>query len=344
MVLVYAMKKENEDNLDNNKVWEEEVRSENVRLDTYLSKTSLPFSRSRIKKKIENKEILVNGEVSKPSYNVKKGDVIRALYKEWKPFELKPQKIPISVIYEDQDIIVLNKQKDIVVHPAKGNSDGTLVNALLSHCSDLSEGSGMDRPGVIHRLDEDTTGVIVFAKSERVHAKIAMQFQRREVEKIYLAVVWGKPPMKEGKINAPIGRSSFDRKLMSVTPLNARDSLTMFKVIYSYDFASILKIRLATGRTHQIRVHLSHFGYPVIGDENYGGRDKNILRRIGLDYADAFDKIMEIIDRQALHAASLEFTHPVKKKRVKFTAPIYDDMRKLIRFLNETNDKRKDVR
>lgn len=329
------MKKEKNEDFGTMRVWEEEVRSENIRLDRYLSRTSLPFSRSKIKKKIEDKEILVNGEVSKPSYTVKKGDIIRALYKERRPFEIKPQKIPISIIYEDQDIIVLNKEKGIVVHPAKGNSDGTLVNALLSHCSDLSEGSGMDRPGVIHRLDEDTTGIIVFAKSERVHAKIATQFQRREVEKIYLAIVWGKPPMKEGEINAPIGRSSFDRKLMSVTPLNARDSLTMFKVIYSYGCASILKIRLATGRTHQIRVHLSHFGYPVIGDKDYGGRDRNILRRIGLDYEYAFDKIMEIMDRQALHAASLEFTHPVKKERVKFAAPIYDDMRKLIRFLNK---------
>ena len=337
------MKKKKDEDVGETRVWEEEVRSENNRLDRYLSRTSLPFSRSKIKKKIEDKEILVNGEVSKPSYTVKKGDIIRAFYKERKPFEIKPQKIPISIIYEDQDIIVLNKEKGIVVHPAKGNSDGTLVNALLSHCSDLSEGSGMDRPGVIHRLDEDTTGVIVFAKTERVHAKIATQFQRREVEKIYFAIVWGEPPMREGEINAPIGRSSFDRKLMSVTPLNARDSLTMFKVIYSYGFASVLKIRLATGRTHQIRVHLSHFGYPVIGDKDYGGRDRNILRRIGLDYRCAFDKIMEIMDRQALHAASLEFTHPVKKKRVKFTAPIYDDMRRLIRFLNETSNKHKDV-
>jgi 23S rRNA pseudouridine1911/1915/1917 synthase len=335
---------EKKDGNFNNKIWEEEVRTENVRLDRYLSKTSLPFSRSKIKKKIKNKEILVNDEICKPSYSVKKGDIIRATYRERKPFVIHPQKIPLSVIYEDQDIIVLNKQKGIVVHPAKGNSDGTLVNALLHHCADLSHGSGMDRPGVIHRLDQDTTGVIVFAKTERVHSKIAVQFQEREVEKFYLAIVWGKPPMKESEISAPIGRSFFDRKLMSVTPLNAKDSMTMFKVIYSYGFASILKVRLATGRTHQIRVHLSHFGYPVIGDADYGGRDKNILRRIGLDYTCAFDKIMEIIDRQALHAASIEFTHPVKKERVKFAAPLYDDMRNLIRFLNDINCKNKDVK
>ncbi len=318
-------------------VWREDVRSENIRLDTYLSKSSLPFSRSKIKQKIKNREILVNGEPSKPSYSVKRGDIIEAVYEPQASFEIKPQEIPISIIYEDQDIIVLNKQKDMVVHPAKGNSDGTLVNALLYHCSDLSEGSGLERPGVIHRLDEDTTGVIVFAKSQRVHAKIATQFQRREVEKIYLAVVWGTPPMKEGEINSPIGRSSFDRKLMSVTPLNSRDSITRFKVLHSYGFASILKVQLETGRTHQIRVHLSHYGYPVIGDADYGGRDKKILRRIGLDYRSAFDKIMGVIDRQALHAASIEFMHPVEKKKVRFTAPVHEDMKKLIEFLNENN-------
>jgi 23S rRNA pseudouridine1911/1915/1917 synthase len=331
------MRKEKDDNPEINEVWREEVRSNNIRLDTYLSKTSLPLTRSKINKKIKDKEILVNGEKTKPSYKVKKGDIVEVFYEPRVPFEIKPQKIPISILYEDEDIIVLNKQKGIVVHPAKGNSDGTLVNALLYHCSDLSKGSAMDRPGVIHRLDEDTTGVIVFAKSERVHSKIADQFQKREVEKIYLAVVWGEPPMKEGKISSPIGRSPFDRKLMAVTPLDSRDSLTKFKVLHSYGFASILKVILETGRTHQIRVHLSHFGYPVIGDGDYGGRDKRILRRIGLDYADFFDKIMEIIDRQALHAASIEFTHPVKKKRMRFTAPIYDDMKKLIRFLNENN-------
>jgi 23S rRNA pseudouridine1911/1915/1917 synthase len=330
------MKKENDENSGINKVWKEEVRTENIRLDTYLSKTSLPFSRSNIKAKIKDGKILVNGERSKPSYKIKRGDIIEAVYKAWVPFEIKPQEIPISILYEDKDIIVLNKQKGIVVHPAKGNSDGTLVNALLHHCSTLAGGFDLERPGVIHRLDEDTTGVIVFAKTERVHAKIAHQFQSREVRKIYLAVVWGTPPMKEGEISSPIGRNTFDRTLMAVTPLNSRDSLTKFKVLHSYGYASILKVMLETGRTHQIRVHLSHFGYPVIGDGDYGGRDRIILRKIGLDYKDTFDKIMAIIDRQALHAASIEFTHPVKKKRMRFTAPLYDDMKELIKFLNES--------
>ena len=318
----------------NNEVWTEEVKSNNIRLDTYLSKSSLHFSRSQINKKIKDGDILLNGEKTKPSYSVKKGDLVEVYYKPRTPFEIKPQEIPISILYEDEDIIVLNKQKGIVIHPAKGNSDGTLVNALLHHCSVLPEGFDMDRPGVIHRLDEDTTGVIVFAKKERVHSKIAVQFMRRQVRKIYLAVVWGVPPMKEGEITSPIGRNPFDRTLMAVTPLNSRDSITKFKVLRSYGFASILKVLLETGRTHQIRVHLSHFGYPVIGDAGYGGRDKRILRRIGLDYKDVFDKIMEIIDRQALHAASIEFTHPVKKKRIRITAPIHEDMKKLIDFLN----------
>jgi len=331
------MKKDNNENPADIREWREVVKSENIRLDTYLSKSSLPFTRSHINRKIKEGEVLVNGEKSKPSYLVKKGDIVEFAYIPRAPFEINPQEIPISVLYEDEDVIVLNKQKGMVVHPAKGNADGTLVNALLYHCSDLSDGSALDRPGVIHRLDEDTTGVIVFAKSQRVHAKIADQFQKREVEKIYLALVWGKPPMKEGKIVAPIGRSPFDRKLMAVTPLNSRDSVTRFKVLYSYGFASILKVLLETGRTHQIRVHLSHLGYPVIGDPDYGGRDKKILIRIGLDYEVVFDKIMEIIDRQALHAASIEFTHPVKKKKIKITAPLHEDMKRLIKFLNEND-------
>jgi 23S rRNA pseudouridine1911/1915/1917 synthase len=329
------MKKESGNGFGTTEVWREEVRTENMRLDRYLSQTSLPFSRSKIKEKIKDKKILVNGQPSRPSYKIKKGDIIEAVYEAYAPFEIIPQEIPISILYEDEDIIVLNKQKGIVVHPAKGNSDGTLVNALLHHCSNLAEGSSLERPGVIHRLDEDTTGVIVFAKTERVHAKIAHQFQSREVKKNYLAVVWGTPPMKEGEISSPIGRNTFDRKLMAVTPLNSRDSLTRFKVLHSYGFASILKVMLETGRTHQIRVHLSYFGYPVVGDPDYGGRDKIILREIGLDYKDTFDKIMGIIDRQALHAASIEFTHPVKKKKMRFTAPLYDDMKELIKFLNE---------
>lgn len=333
------MEDKKNDNAGVGEVWKEEVRSNNIRLDTYLSKSSLHFSRSKINKKIKDGDILVNGEITKPSYSVKRGDVIEVFYKPLVPFEIKPEDIPISILYEDEDIIVLNKQKGIVVHPAKGNPDGTLVNALLYHCSDLSNGSSLERPGVIHRLDEDTTGVIVFAKKERVHSKIADQFQKRQVKKIYMAVVWGTPPMKEGKISSPIGRSPLDRTLMAVTPLNSRDSLTKFKILRSYGFASILKVLLETGRTHQIRVHLSHLGYPVIGDGDYGGRDKRILRRIGLDYTDVFDKIMEIIDRQALHAASIEFTHPIKKRKIRIVAPIHDDMKKLIDFLNEVNGK-----
>jgi 23S rRNA pseudouridine1911/1915/1917 synthase len=331
------MKNQNRDVPSDIRTWREEVRTENMRLDLYLSTTSLPFSRSKIKEKIKNKEILVNREASKPSYRVKRGDIIEAIYKAPQPFEIKPQAIPLLILYEDKDIIVINKQKGIVVHPAKGNPDRTLVNALLHHCSNLAEGSALERPGVIHRLDEDTTGVIVFAKSERVHAKIAEQFQKREVKKVYLAVIWGRPPMKEGEISSPIGRNFLDRKLMAVTPLHSRESLTRFKVLYSYGFASILKVTLETGRTHQIRVHLSHYGYPVVGDPDYGGRDKRILRKIGLDYSDAFDKIMGIMDRQALHAALIEFTHPGKKKIMRFTAPLHDDMKELIRFLNESN-------
>lgn len=313
--------------------WQKEVMGGGERLDIYLKHTDLKLSRTKIQKKIRSGEILVNRETTKPSYRVKKGDLIQAVYSPPEPSVIEPEKIQLDIIYEDRHIIVLNKQKDTVVHPAKGHSHGTLVNGLLYHCKNLSNGFGNDRPGVIHRLDRDTTGVIIFAKSSKVHGKIALQFQERKVKKTYLALVWGTPPMKKGEINAPIGRSPVDRKLMAVTPLNSRDSLTTFKVIYSSGFSSLLKLGLETGRTHQIRVHLSHYGYPVVGDPDYGGRDIEILKRIGRKHKNNFNKLLSLIDRQALHAAMLKIYHPVKERDMKFTADLHDDMKRLLEFL-----------
>ncbi len=321
----------------NDNCWRNEVRGSGERLDVYLFHSELRLSRNKIQEKIRHGEILVNGEYSKPSYRVKRGDLIEAIYTPPKPFEIKAEPIPLSIIYEDEDIIVINKQPDLVVHPAKGNLNGTLINALLYHCKTLAKGSEMDRPGVVHRLDADTTGVIIFAKSQWALSNLALQFQRREVSKMYLAIVWGTPPMKKGEINAPIGKHPIKRELMAVTPLNSKESLTYFKVLHSYPFASTLKIITKTGRTHQIRVHLSHFGYPIIGDHRYGGRERKILRRIGSNYREEFEKALEIIDRQALHAASLIISHPVTREKIRFNAPLYEDMKKLIRFLNEIN-------
>ncbi|MCK4526554.1 RluA family pseudouridine synthase [candidate division WOR-3 bacterium] len=317
--------------LDN--YWKKVVRGSGERLDVYLAHSELKFSRSQIKDKIKKREILVNGEQTKPSYTVRRGDVIEALYSPPKPLEITPEPIPLSIIYEDEDIIVIDKQKGLVVHPAKGHPNGTLINGLLYYCSELSSYFGIDRPGVVHRLDIDTTGVIIFAKSERVHSDIAVQFQEREVSKVYLAVVWGSLSMKKGDIKAPVGRHPIKRKLMAVTPLNSKESITHFKVLYSYPFTSILKLILETGRTHQIRVHLLHYGYPIVGDPQYGGRDRRILQRLGGDYAEEFDHIMGLIDRQALHAASLTIMHPVKKKKMRFIAPLHKDMKDLIQYL-----------
>lgn len=322
---------------DNGTYWRHEVRGGGERIDIYLLHSDLHLSRNKIKEKIKNEEILVNGEHSKPSYKVKKGDIIETIYSPPKILEIKGEPINLNIIYEDDDIIVINKQPDLVIHPAKGNLDGTLINALLYHCSNLPEGFSMDRPGVVHRLDADTTGVIIFAKSEKAHSKLAMQFQNREVTKIYLALVWGRVPMKKGEINAPIGRHPIKRELMSVTPLGSRESITYFEVLKLYNFASILKVMPLTGRTHQIRVHLSHYGYPIIGDHQYGGREIDILRRIGIEYKNEFKKALEIIERQALHATSLIITHPITGEEIRFNAPLYDDMKKLIRFLNEVN-------
>lgn len=317
--------------------WRNEVRGSGERLDVYLFHSSLHLSRNKIQEKIKVGEILVNGEPTKPSYRVKRGDIIETIYSPPKPLEIKGEPIPLSIIYEDDDIIVINKQSDLVVHPATGNLDGTLVNALLYHCSTLSKGFELDRPGVVHRLDADTTGVIIFAKNQRAHSNLAMQFQDRKVTKIYLAIVWGKVPMKKGEINAPIGRHPIKRELMAVTPLGSKESLTYFEVLRSHSFASTLKVTPLTGRTHQIRVHLSHYGYPIIGDNQYGGRELEIIRRIGIDYKEEFNKVLQIIDRQALHAISLIISHPLAGNEMQFNAPLYDDMKRLIRFLNEVN-------
>lgn len=322
---------------DNSTYWRHEVRGGGERIDIYLLHSELHLSRHKIQEKIKKGEILVNGEHSKPSYKVKKGDIIETMYSPPKTLEIKGEPIHLNIIYEDDDIIVINKQPDLVVHPAKGNLDGTLINALLYHCSNLSKGFSLDRPGVVHRLDADTTGVIIFAKSEKAHSRLSIQFQNRKVTKIYLALVWGKVPMKKGEINAPIGRHPIKRELMSVTPLSSRDSITYFEMLKLYNFASILKVMPLTGRTHQIRVHLSHYGYPIIGDHQYGGREIDILRRIGVEYKNVFEKALEIIERQALHATSLIITHPITGEEIRFNAPLYDDMKKLIRFLNEVN-------
>jgi len=291
------------------------------RLDVFLVQNDQSLSRSRIKRAIEDGEVLVNGLTPKPSQRLKEGDLIRLNLQPAKEALALPQEIPLNIIYEDAAIIVVNKEAGMVVHPAPGNYDHTLVNALLFHCRDLSGVGGVLRPGIVHRLDKGTSGLIVAAKSDAAHHSLAAQFKNHEVEKTYLALVWGDIKGDRGEIILPVGRHPGDRKKMSTKSKRGREAITYWKVKERYGLATLLEVEIKTGRTHQIRVHLSDRGYPVVGDAVYGNASK--IRSI----ADAVLKVQfKALNRQALHAARLSFTHPQSSERVVFEAAMPEDM------------------
>ena len=292
------------------------------RLDIFLSQSDAAISRSHIKCVIEEGDVLVNGIIPKVSQRLKEGDVI--ILTQRPPIEALavPQNIPLDIVYEDAAIIVINKPVGMVVHPAPGNHDNTLVNALLFHCHDLSGIGGVLRPGIVHRLDKDTSGLIVAAKSDDAHRHLSAQFEKHEVQKKYLALVWGNTKDKQGEIVKPVGRHTIDRKKMSTNTKRGKEALTFWKVIERFDVATLLEVEIKTGRTHQIRVHLSDLRYPIIGDAVYGGAT-NKIRDITNPVLKAQIKAF---NRQALHAAYLSFIHPQTGKRVEFNADMPKDM------------------
>ena len=266
------------------------------RIDAFLAGNT-EYSRAHIQKMIENEKVLVNGNKTKVSYKVQKDDEINLEVEVPKEIALEAQEIPIDVLYEDNDIIVVNKPKGMVVHPANGNPDGTLVNAVMAICKDSLSGIGGEiRPGIVHRLDKDTSGVIVVAKNDKAHINMSEQIKNHEVEKTYIALVKGFVKEEEATINMPIGRSTRDRKKMAVNK-NGKNAITHIKVLKRFDKYTLLKVNIETGRTHQIRVHLSHIGYPIVGDYTYSNV-KNEFDVIG----------------QCLHAQKLEFKHPITQK------------------------------
>ena len=239
------------------------------RLDIYIAENFNELSRTMIKKLIESNNILVNDKSEKVSYKVQANDNISIDIPEAKETKLKAQEIPLDIIYEDSDIIVINKPKGMVVHPANGNPDGTLVNAILSICKNSLSGIGGElRPGIVHRLDKDTSGLIIVAKNDKAHINMSEQIKERNVKKTYIALVRGNVPEEEATINMPIGRSTKDRKKMAVTK-NGKQAITHFKVLKRYSKYTLLEIKIETGRTHQIRVHMAEIGYPVVGDAVY---------------------------------------------------------------------------
>ena len=271
------------------------------RIDAYLSIKSKELSRVAIQRLISEEKILVNNKKTKSSYKVQEGDEIILEEETPKEVNLKAQDIPIEIIYEDDDIIVVNKPKGMVVHPANGNPDGTLVNAIMAICKDSLSGIGGElRPGIVHRLDKDTSGILIVAKNDKAHINLSNQIKNHEVQKTYIALVRGIIKENEATINMPIGRSNKDRKKMDVVK-TGKDAITHFKVVERYQKhnCTLLEVKIETGRTHQIRVHLSHIGYPLIGDEVYSS-GKNEWN----------------IKGQALHAKSLKFKHPITEKEM----------------------------
>jgi 23S rRNA pseudouridine1911/1915/1917 synthase len=292
------------------------------RLDIFLSQSDVDISRSHVKCMIEEGDVLVNDNVPKVSQKLKEGDVI--ILTQRPPIEATAvaQDMPLSIVYEDEAIIVINKPVGMVVHPAPGNYESTLVNALLFHCHDLSGIGGVLRPGIVHRLDKDTSGLIVAAKSDDAHRQLSAQFEKHEVQKKYLALVWGDTKDKQGEIVKPVGRHTVDRKKMSTNTKRGKEAITFWKVIERYGVATLLEVEIKTGRTHQIRVHLSDLRYPIIGDAVYGSAANRIQNIANTDL-----KVqIKSFNRQALHAAYLSFVHPQTGKRVEFNADMPKDL------------------
>ena len=245
------------------------VEEENIRLDSYIARKYKDLSRTMIQKLIENGEILVNGQKKKMSYKVNINDEISINIPEPEKTDLKPQDIPLDIVYEDNDIIVVNKPKGMVVHPANGNPDGTLVNAIMAISKNSLSGiGGKIRPGIVHRLDKDTSGIIIVAKNDKAHINLSKQIKDREVKKIYIALVKGAVNENEATIDMPIGRSTKDRKKMAVRK-DGKQAITHFKVLKRYLNYTLLEVKIDTGRTHQIRVHMAEIGHPVVGDIVY---------------------------------------------------------------------------
>jgi 23S rRNA pseudouridine1911/1915/1917 synthase len=294
-----------------------EMMDDGKRIDRWVSDEISNESRSRIQQLIKSGNISVNGLSVKTSYRMKTGDEVCVHVPEPEPLNVAPENIPLDIVYEDTSVIVVNKPRGMVVHPAPGHMGGTLVNALLGHCHDLSGINGVMRPGIVHRIDKETSGLLMVAKTDEAHHSLAAQLKDKTTKRLYLAIVHGILPHDEGTINAPIGRADKDRKKMAVTDKNSKQAVTHFKVLERFSKFTFVACRLETGRTHQIRVHMAFIGHPLAGDPKYGPR-----------------KTLPI-QGQALHAAELGFVHPVTQKFMLFRAPLPEDMEHLLEGLRE---------
>jgi 23S rRNA pseudouridine1911/1915/1917 synthase len=288
--------------------WTADTAAVKTRIDKYLTDRMTDVSRSQIQLWIGDGRVLVNGTAVKANYKLLENDRIELSIPEPESAEIVPEDIPLDVVYEDSDVIVVNKPRGLVVHPAPGHASGTLVNALMYHCRDLSGINGELRPGIVHRIDKDTSGLLMAAKNDKAHASLASQLKEHSVTRRYIALVHGNLSHDQGTVDAPIGRDPGDRKMFTVTDRNSKHAVTHFLVLERFGDYTLLELKLETGRTHQIRVHMKFIGHPLVGDPMYG-RSKGIR-----------------MDGQALHAAILGFVHPTSDEYFEFSAPLPQDM------------------
>lgn len=308
---------------------------EGQRLDVFVASQLAGQTRTFVAGLIGDRYLRVNGQLKKPGYRVKSGDTISGVIPAPVPVELKAEPIPLNIVYEDDFIIVVNKPPGMVVHPAAGHNGGTLVNGLLYHCTDLGGIGGELRPGIVHRLDKDTSGTLVVAKNDVAHTHLARQFKARRVQKQYLALVHGTPKSSFGTIKLPIGRHPVDRKRMSTVSPRGRTAETQWKIEEKFEGVTLLQIRLKTGRTHQIRVHCSAMHHPLVGDQVYGRRRSKKKIAGECPQSDMILSILKSVERQMLHAWRLGFRHPQTLKPVSFESPLPQDMVDIIEKLRE---------
>jgi 23S rRNA pseudouridine1911/1915/1917 synthase len=292
--------------------WKVEALHAGERVDKHIAEFMADpvVSRSQAQEWIRIGAVIVNGHPVKANTKLAIGDEISITLPEAEPLEAVPENIPLDIVYEDGDVIVINKPRGMVVHPAAGHPSGTVVNAVLYHCKDLSGINGVMRPGIVHRIDKDTSGLLMIAKNDLAHASLAEQLKEHTVNRRYSALVYGVMQHDKGTVDAPIGRANHDRKLYVVTDKNSKHSITHFAVLERFDEYTLLELKLETGRTHQIRVHMKYIGFPLVGDPVYGGKSGRTLGMKG----------------QALHAGILGFNHPRTGEYLEFTVPIPDDM------------------
>lgn len=290
-----------------------EIKEPAERLDAFLADYFADLSRSRLQKLIKEGLVKVNDQTVKPSRPLEAGDEVQVLVPMAAPVDVKAENIPLDIVYEDDDVIVVNKPRGMVVHPAVGNYSGTLVNALLYHCKDLSGINGELRPGIVHRIDKETSGLIIAAKNDKAHRGLVEQWQTREVKRYYKALLHGSMGEPGGTVDAPIGRHPKDRKKMAVVPLTGRHAVTHYKILERFARYTLIQAKLDTGRTHQIRVHMQYLGHPVVGDIIYGPKGRSAVK-IGM----------------LLHSASMEFRQPITGEIIKLEAPVPADFAEML--------------